>query len=52
MPSKKPPASASTAAKPANRPPARQRTAANAPNARQQPDNRWQRSKRYSWDGR
>lgn len=52
MPSKKPPVGASTANKPANRPPLRQHAATKAPNARQQPDNRWQRSKRYGWDGR
>lgn len=52
MPSKKPPAPPSVPAKLSTKPPARQSASANAPKARQQPDNRWQRSKRYGWDSR
>lgn len=52
MPSKKPLPAPSTAAKPSTQPPARKGTAAVPPNQRQQPDNRWQRTKRYGWDSR
>ena len=52
MPSKKPSPAPSTAAKTINRPQPRKNTSPLAGNARQQPDNRWQRTKRYGWDSR
>jgi hypothetical protein len=61
MPSKKPSpatsplapvADAMVTVKPSTRPPARQGVSTSPPNARQQPDNRWQRTKRYGWDSR
>jgi len=52
MTSKKPSPTPSTAARSSTQPLARKTTAPAATNARQQPDNRWQRSKRYGWDGR
>lgn len=51
MPRKKPsptPSTATTETFPA----ARKKADIPQPNARQQPDNRWQRSKRYRWDSR
>ncbi|MDP3539932.1 MAG: hypothetical protein Q8S26_14655 [Azonexus sp.] len=52
MPSKKPPLAPSTAAKTSTQPPSRKNTQSTVPGARQQPDNRWQRSKHYGWDSR
>jgi len=52
MPNKKPPPTPSTAAKPSTLPPTGKRTSPAGPNPRQQPDNRWQRTKRYGWDSR
>lgn len=52
MTSKKPSPTPSTAAKTSTQPVARKTTASAATNTRQQADNRWQRSKRYGWDGR
>ena len=52
MPSKKPLPAPSTAAKPSNQPPGRKGATATPTNPRQQPDNRWQRTKRYGWDSR
>lgn len=52
MPSKKPSSAPSTASpRTSTQPPPRQPPAA-ARNVRQQADNRWQRTKRYGWDGR
>ncbi|HSG22985.1 MAG TPA: hypothetical protein VLA64_08515 [Azonexus sp.] len=53
MTSKKPSPTPSTATKALTQPVARKTTTPAAPaNPRQQPDNRWQRSKRYGWDSR
>lgn len=52
MPSKKPSPALSTAAKSSTQPLARKITSPTAANARQQPANRWQRTKRYGWDNR
>jgi hypothetical protein len=52
MPNKKPPAEPSTASKASTQPPTRKNNSPAALNGRQQPDNRWQRSKRYGWDSR
>lgn len=52
MPNKKPPPAPSTAGKTSTRPPDSKNALPAALNARRQPDNRWQRSKRYGWDSR
>jgi hypothetical protein len=52
MPNKKPPPAPSTAAKPSTMPTTGKRASQTEPNPRQQPDNRWQRTKRYGWDSR
>lgn len=49
-PGKKP--APATPAAPAARPGAPQAHAKGRINARQQPDNRWRRTKRYGWDSR
>jgi hypothetical protein len=51
MPIKKPPPGLSTVAKPETRPGAGKNLTPKPP-ARPQPDNRWQRTKRYGWDSR
>ncbi|MBP8170426.1 MAG: hypothetical protein KAX99_12260 [Azonexus sp.] len=52
MTSKKPSPAPLTAAKVSTQPAPRKNTALAPANPRQQPDNRWQRSKRYGWDSR
>lgn len=53
MPRKKPSPIPSTATKAqAPFPIQRQKTGGPVSNLRQQADNRWQRTKRYAWDGR
>jgi hypothetical protein len=52
MPSKKPPVALLAAANATTRPPLRKNTSPAMANIRQQPDNRWQRTKRYGWDSR
>jgi hypothetical protein len=52
MTSKKTPSRTSTAANPPPGPPVRGKTGQPPANSRQQPDVRWQRTKRYGWDSR
>jgi hypothetical protein len=52
MTSKKPSPAPLTATKVSTQPAPRKNTALAPANPRQQPDNRWQRSKRYGWDSR
>ena len=51
MPIKKPPPSPSTVAKPNSKPDAG-KSPIPKPGSRPEPDNRWQRTKRYGWDSR